>query len=306
MKLHLSGWHNGIIGLENKVIDIVKGQIRPRATEQELHDYYDECVEKLQNHSEYFEEQQAFQETLEEAKIKKPKLIARNPVYPGFFRSKPYFESFERMFNPDKKIESKYFYNAQFRISIPLSEDSLFTEIIDSSSENITRISEEGIDKEEHRARIEIPNDRTPAETKFSTFHESLHYITFQYQIKSKRLFAKNVDGSKKERHIAENIIQEGVTDELTDLLLEDDKDALFESRWEFYQRRNPHQIPRMLISLAASVGTGLSIGKGIDNPAFLSFTPISIALGILAYNKYKNSKKQLLTQPIERKIFKI
>ena len=114
-----------------------------------------------------------------------------------------------------------------------------------------------------------------------------------------------NKYNSKKERYVAEKIIQEfGVVEELTDLLLEDDKEALFEERWKKYEFLNPNI--RFPFIVPSSITLGLLIGFSFSNPWLIPLIPVPKIVSTIAYNKYKKSKKQELTNSAERKKFKI
>ncbi len=272
MKLNLSGLHGGVIGLENKVIDLSKREIRPKVTEQELEIYYEECIRKFSTYSEYFEDQKAFKKTINDSLNNKPRLLAREPKYPGLFSFWYWLSPRDEFWQESKKLREKYFFAGRYSFA---------------------------------EKRIEIPNDRTKGETKATTYHETLHHIILGYCFESNRLITKDdADYSKIKRNVAEFWTHEGLVNYFTDLLLEDDKEALFYERWLSYKLKNQHIF--FLSITPAALATGFLLGEGISNPELLPLTIVPYIISSYVYDKYKNSKKEKLTEKVERTKFKI
>jgi len=301
MKLNLTGWYNGLIGLEKNVIDLKQWETRPRVTEEDLQRYHDECLGKLAGHQEYFEDEQAFTEVLEEIRYKKrPELVARESVYPGFFNHTHSFNALQSIFEKGYYTEDdKYFYVPRCSLPIRLSQDSPYRKLIEDSDERIHK------EPCEMQPKIEIPNDSNQAQAKASLFHEALHHVITNYQIKSGRLVTEEGDySSKKERYVAERFIHEHVIEELTDVLLEDDKEALFARRWIEYEVIHAHE--KAFSTMSTAIPCGILLGLGLSYPWLLPFAAIPPILKNILYNRYKDSKKEELTQIRERKAFKL
>ena len=305
-KLNLSGWYKGIIGFKDKVIDLGRMEVRPRITEKELEEYYEECIEKLEEHSEYFIDQEAFEETRKNILgPKRAELIARDPVYPCIFDLREYKNLFKILSDPRKaKTEGRYFYIPRYVALIPLSEDSPYFELIDTSSKDIIKVSKEELTQKMFKPKIEIPNDRTKAEAKGYTFHETLHHFLLNYLIESRRLLTpSDIDLSKEEKYIVEYWLQESVVEELTDLLLEDDEEALFEERWLMYEAMNPVSV---FLKMGTAISTGMLLGLGLNNPELLPLVGVPSIVKNITIKKYRESKREGITRSIRRREFKI
>lgn len=304
MKLNFSGWYQGLLGLEDKVIDYSNLKIRRRATEGELRKYYDQCIDKLEDISEYFVDQEALKKVNQDIlSSKAPKLVARDSVYPGLFNVKYHTQILDNLLNPEKAVEeSKYFYVPECRTVIPLKEGSPFMKLMEEPDPEQER---EG--KKPENAII-IPNDRTKAKTKGHTFHETLHYVILNYQIETGWLFTEDGKFKKrKDRHIAENFMHEAVVEELTDILLEDDEEALFALRWDRHELfdRSVNSVKALSVFISGG-STGLIIGTGFSYPWLLPFLPVPTIIKNKIYQRYKNSKRDEILRPRERKKFEI
>ncbi len=154
---------------------------------------------------------------------------------------------------------------------------------------------------------IEVFDDRNQAETKATTFHESLHYLILRYQTETGRNFVDTfvINGvSQLERYQAEYLIHERVVGILTDKLLVHDQDALFESRWPAYSLSNSKS--RFWANTPSSFLNGLILGFSVANPYLLPLALVPGRVRDFALEKYKQSKKEELTKPAEYPEFKI
>jgi hypothetical protein len=305
MKVNLSGWYVGRIALDDRIIDLTENEIRPRITEPELRGYHDECIKKLETFANHFEDVKAFEKTLEEIKgPKRVNLVARDAHYPGLFNTKHLDKSIESLFNPEKIEDvSKFFYSSQYIAIIP-TKNNPFVVFYDDPEKAMNKISQEEC-KRQGLPKIEIPNDRTRAEAKGSTFHETLHHVIVNYQINSGRLITKEGGWKTKEdRRAAESLMQEDIVMYLTDILLEDDKDALFEQRWQLHELNHPGA--EIIIDLAMLLPAAYIVGTNIMNPKWIPLALIPLATKPYAYGKYKKSKKEEFTKPMEKAEFKI
>lgn len=308
MKLNLSGWYNGLITLENRVLDLDRLQIRPKLTEEDIKKEYEGCLNNLDVISEYFEDQEAFEKTRNKLIYERPKFVPKDPKYPtinpfNFKAQKEYQQEAMSIFNPNKTKPGKYFLAACLQIRIPLKDDSPFLKLHD---EEAPQEDQKPVETLEEKAIMLIPNDRLYKNAKASIVHESLHYIIVNYQLESKKLITKDEDfisRPKAERKIIESFAQEGIVEYFTDLLLENDKEALFENRWTRYE---PNAIHYKLTDLSRSLFTVLALSQGISYPEILPLAPIFYTASTIAKRKIKSSKKEELIKPRERRKFKI
>ncbi len=304
MKLNLSGWYLGRIGLEKLVIDLSRAQVRRRATEADLEKYYAECIKKASQHPEYFANQEAFQRTIDDVlAAKKAKLVAKGPNYVPLWNIKAQKGEIDQFLNNlgNDSSTSKYFYGARIHISWPLGEGSVFAQLVDKGDPNIS------VTKVEQWATMEVPNDRTLAETKTSTIHETLHWLITYYQILSGRLMISRAKmdelGTKKDQRRAHYFAQEGAIEYLTEVLLEDDKETLLEHRWSRYNRRAAW---KKVAEFAVPIATGSLLGLSITNPVLTPLIFAPAAISRICYALYRHAKREELTMPIERVQFKI
>ena len=295
----MSGWYMGRIGLETKVIDLFKHEIRPRATEQDLQRYYDECIMRLGDYADHFADQSALKRTLEQALTSRRAVLeAKDPLYPP--RSKfaeHHSKRLQHALYPDDTSlgDDGYFYLGRGFLSVP--SDSLIGKLRESFVQDPKR---KGMNRG-YEVRLLIPNDRAPAETKAQLFHEALHYLIILYQIEAKRLFTGDASVEfTKARYESEVLMQERVVQYLTDLLLEDDKDALFANRHDV-QKQHAVNIPfTVYLFTAFSGGFLISLVRDASIDVGVLAT-ISGALGLRSYRKYKKKEREILTKPAER-----
>ncbi len=287
MKVNLSGWYHGRITLGGKVLDISRKEIRPLTNESDLKKYYNECVSKLEKISPYFEDKESLEKTIEEVRLRNiPHFKAMDLVYPNLF---VYLYNFlkKESKHPNPQPHNKSLYKAHYTYLLTIEKP--FDELYDNpKDEGIEEVPEE---KYEDYPRIEIPNDRTRAETKISTYHETLHHVILLYKMKSKRLLTNNGEKypTKKERRIAEYALQEKTTKYLTDRLLEDDKEALFEYRWGKRKYEYPLVTSINDVIIFSSIALMLS---SMVYPRLLLFVPLPLAGKYYISDKYKNSKR--------------
>ncbi len=304
MKLNLSGWYYGLIGLEKLVIDLSRPQVRRRATKSDLEAYYAECVRKISLHPEYFADESAFRKAIEEVSgTEKAKLVAKESNHVPFWDMKAQRGEIDMLLNLGSALSpSKYFYAARIHTFWPLYEGSVFAQLVDGSELGIVSGAEAG------QTLIEVPNDRSPAETKVSTMHETLHHILLRYQILSGRLMLQpepsDKSVAKRDLRFAEYLTEERVIEHLTDILLEDDKDALLERRWVRYTDRVMWW--KLPAQVAVYATTGVLVGLSIANPVLTPLVFAPGAISRISYALYKHAKSEELTMPIQRIELKI
>ena len=265
----------GRIGLENKVVDFHKLEVRKKVNDSKVREYYDECAEKIGSIENYFEDREAFNRCKTDLIISPPEVSAREPVRLGFYAPKN--EVFNDLGNLKRGEDTKYFLAGRFRFSSDLGKHV-----------------------------IEIPNDETPVEAKASTFYNTLSYFLSNYLEDTKKVLSSE----KGKNSYAQIMMGEGFSrmhtaQILTDFLLADDKEALFEHRWRYYEMINPH---------AKDISFGLTF-TGILGLATLGifvspyFTPLVFLPTLLRgkfYDMYKNSKKEEFTKSVDNIQFKI
>ena len=305
MKLNLSGWSHGLIGLEDKVIDLSRFQIRPKVTEQDIRKHYEDCIDNIDSISEYFSDQEAFKRAKESVLVEMPKFAPRDPKYPSInpFNIKArreYHKEFLSIFDPNaSKIREKYFVAACLQIKIPLGGNSPFPKLYNA----LVKSNHEKTPKKSLEAVMCMPNDRTMEETKASTIHETLHYFIVSYQAESGRLLTQ--DDKFKDinmRRMVEKFAQENVVEYLNDLLLEHDKEVLFQHRWTRYEVYS--STPTLIKLLSFPSYFLLGLGFSFNN--LLPIAPIPLLLSSAIYHMHKKSKKSEFTQPFKRAQFKI
>jgi hypothetical protein len=300
------------VGLDERVIDITRFQIRPKVTEQDLEIHYDDFIYHAEEVGDYFEDRKVFDKVLKDASgERRPKLISRNPNYPFMWVFRKAFMSFDFLRPSERRFHDKYFMSPRCFVSIRRKsgegvgerEEPLDVKLREDLSEKFKQYpGYEGI--------IEIPNDRTFSETKFGTFHESLHYLVHRYHAETGRNFVDTFvkkDLSELEKYQAEHLIDEGVVETLTDKLLTHDRDAQFEARWAHYSFSNEKlQGVGLLVGGSMAIATALVLVSSIDIPYLL---PLSLVPGRVRDNlmeRYKQSKKEEILEPREYPKFKI
>lgn len=300
----------GKIRLENKVIDLATFRIRPKVTEQDLERYYDEFLAHAEEIRDYFEDREGFDRALRYAsEEKQPKLVARNPRYPFMWVFRKEFAS-SRSLNPERRLHDEYFTTSRLLIAMPTKRKIQEEKPCEKEKPLDQRLREDIAEKFKqypgYEGIIEIPNDRTPPETKSSIFHNSLHYLLSRYWAETGREVSQGFirgDLSPLEKYGAKYLITERSVEILTDKLLMHDPDAQFEARWPFHSL-NSSFVP--LAMMGSGVGLGLLVYASLIRPYLF---PLLLAPGIIrdyALEKYKQSKKEEILAPREYPEFKI
>lgn len=298
------------IKLENSVIDLSKFEVRPKITEVDLERHYDSFIEHAEEIGDYFEDRSAFDKALKDASgEKRPKLIARELKYPFMWAFRTSFSPFAFLNPSERRLHDDYFMVASCTAKIPRRQKSGQAEVGEKPLDAM--FGEDIVKKfgqyQGYEGIIEISDDRTQPETKSTTFHESLHYLILRYQAETGRDFVSsftNGNLSQLERYQAENLLHERSVEILTDRLLTHDEDALLENRWSSYSITN--QGFRAGITTPLAITTGLLLASSISNPYLLPLVVVPGRIRDFALEKYKNSKREELTKPVEYPKFKI
>jgi len=296
---------NNKIRLEKIVIDLSELQIRKKTTNEDLERHYDSFIEHTNEIADYFEDKTLFEKCVNDAaKEKRPKLIARDPKYPflWFFRSA--YMPFDFLEPQKRRLRDEYFMVAKCITAIPTKKSTGGRHIDGKLREDI---HEKFKQYPGYECIIQIPNDTTQAQTKESTFHESTHYLVLRYLVeKETNLSEKFIkkEASTTDKYIGEHILQERLTEIMTDKMLSHDKDALFERRWTFYSLHRGGLKP--LIMTASALAIGALAGSSITNPYLIPTIFIPGRIRDYAMKKYRERKKEELTKPVEYPEFKI
>jgi hypothetical protein len=291
----------GHIVLEKRVIDLARMQIRPKVVDSEIDNLYDQFISdayKLRNN---FADTSAFDLSLNQAaKEKRPKIIAREVRYPPFWKKQD-SEIFQR---PEKrKLEDVYFFTPSCIINIP---KKIQEQKVDTRPELDQRFRDE-IGKKfenfpEYEGIIEIPNISSRLEIKPYLYHEAVHYIIARYEVNSGRVAGQEVLESIKdnsERYIVKRVLNESFTIALTDKVLQDDKAALFESRWFYYNFKNGNLA--RLIGLCSAFAAGGIFGSSIVSPELLLIAPAPYFLASYGKKMLKKcTKDRILSENIK------
>lgn len=298
----------GKIRLENTLLDLSTFDIRPKVTEQDLETYYDSFIDHIEEAEDYFEDRNAFDRAVKDAaNEKRPKFVSREPKYPFMWGFRTAFMPFSFLTPTKRRLHDDYFMVGHCITSIPIKnreevqgeEKPLDTALREDISEKFKQYpGYEGI--------IELPNDRTPPETKSTTFHESLHYLITRYQAETGRNFVNvfiKEELPQLKKYQAEHVIHEHTVEILTDKLLAHDPDAQFETRWLPYSMNDGF---KHLAMGASGITTGLLLGSFITQPHLLPLALVPGRIRDYAINKHKQSKKEEILKPIEYPEFKI
>ena len=106
-------------------------------------------------------------------------------------------------------------------------------------------------------------------------------------------------------RYEAEMLMQERVVHSLVNLLLEDDKEAIFAYRHNSIEQ-SPIKMPNT-VPIFLTIGLGSLIGFSINPQIDLAaLAAIGGLLGLRSYKRYKNEEREVLTMPAERLQIKI
>ncbi|MFH1210645.1 MAG: hypothetical protein V1645_01895 [archaeon] len=299
---------DGKIRLEKIVIDLSEFKIRRKTTEEDLERHYDSFIEHLGEIKHHFEDKKIFEKcTKDVASEKKPKLISREVKYPflWFFRN---VDKTHDYLNPEKRrLNDRYFTAPQCTVCM---------------STGVTKSEKKGVSLDErlkedieqkflqylgYEGIIEIPNDMNQAETKESTFHESVHYFILRYVKERKtdfvNIFVKK-DISELDWYNAHHIIQENITEILSDEMLVHDKDALFEGRWLNYLTQRGRL--RQIIMGASAFAMGILTAASITRPYLMPTILLPGRIRDYSLKKYKESKREELIKPVNYPEFKI
>lgn len=295
----------GKIRLENKVLDLATFQVRPKTTEHNLETYYNSFIEHAEEIKDYFEDRNAFDVALRDAsKEKRPKLIPRDTKYPFMWAFRTAFMPFDFLMPSKRRLHDKYFMTAHCITSVPIKTKPEEEKHLDE------RLREDIAEKFKqypgYEGIIEIPNDKTRAETKSTTFHEALHYVVIRYHAETGRNFVNafiREELPPLEKYQAEQTIHERIVEILTDKLLTHDSDAQFENRWIHYSLNEGF---RHLAMGASGIATGVLIGTSISHPYLLPLAFVPGRVRDYAINRNKRSKKEEILKPIEYPNFKI
>ena len=300
--------------VKNKVIDFEDFEIREKTTNKDLDKYYDFFVEKAPCLKEYFEDYNGFDQSLREAsKEKKPKIIARDPFYPSswkylFMPWKIGKDMFPFLYPKTRRFDDRKFKGAHCILNFPLNEG-------DGKRQSINPKFSEDLEKKlqqfpDYEGIIEVGNDRNKEETKGTLFHEGLHYLIGRYFYNTGRRMLKEEemqDLSDEDRIVRRYLKEEGIVNLMTDKLLQDDKESLFEHRWQEYTvwNFNYSDTKGMIYGLSA-LPTGLALGLSLFHPWVL---PLAFAPGRIRdyfFKKHKESKREKLLKHVEYPKFKI
>lgn len=305
MRINIS---QGKIRLENKVIDLSTFQVRPKITEQDLERDYDSFIAHVSEIGDYFEDTSAFDRAVNDASHdKRPKLIARETKHPFMWEFRTSFMPFDFLRPSTRRLHDDYFMVAHCITRIPSKVKTQEGEKGKPLDEKLREdISEKFKQYPEYEGIIEIPNDRTQAETKSTTFHEALHYAIIRYHAETGRNF---VNAFIKEelpqliKYQTEQAIHERAVEILTDKLLNHDPDAQFENRWLHYSLNDGF---RFMVGTASAIATGVLIGTSISNPYLLPIALVPGRIRDYAIDRHRKSKREEILKPIEYPRFKI
>jgi len=294
----------GKIRLENKIIDLSTFQVRPKITDDDLERHYDSFISHIQEVGDYFEDTSSFDRVVNDATYdKRPKLVARETKYPFMNGFRTSFMPFDFLRPSKRKLHDDYFMVAHCITNIPVKEKRREKHLDEKLREDI---AEKFKKYPNYEGLLEIPNDRTQAETKSTTFHEALHYVIIKYSAETGRNFVNafiRKDLPQLEKYQAEHAIHERAVEILTDRLLIHDPDAQFENRWLHYSLNNGFRPLAMGVS---AVATGVFLGTSISYPYLLPMAFVPGRIRDYAVERYKKSKRKEVLKPIEYPQFKI
>ena len=121
---------------------------------------------------------------------KRPKLVARDTKYPLLWGFRTSFMPFDFLRPSTRRLQDDYFMVAHCITRIPSKVKTKEGEKEKPLDEKLREdISKKFKQYPEYEGIIEIPNDRTQAETKSTTFHEALHYAIIRYHAETGRNF---------------------------------------------------------------------------------------------------------------------
>ncbi len=295
------------IRLENKVIDLSTFQVRPKITEEDLERNYDSFISHIQEVGDYFEDASAFDRAVDDAaNDKRPKLVARETKYPfmGGFRTS--LMPFDFLRPSERRLHDNYFMVAHCITRVPSKKEK--TQEGDKPLDEKLRvdIAEKFKQYPDYEGLLEIPNDRTQAETKSTTFHEALHYVIIRYHAETGRNFVNafiKEDLPQLEKYQAEHAIHERAVEILTDKLLTHDQDAQFENRWLHCSLNDGF---RPLVGGVSAIATGILLGTSISHPYLLPVAFVPGRIRDYAVERHKKSKREEVLKSVEYPKFKI
>jgi|SRR3989338_1971114 len=298
----------GKIRLESKVIDLSTFQVRRKITEQDLERDYDSFIAHVREIGDYFEDTSAFERAVNDAADdKRPKLVARETKYPFMWAFRTSFMPFGFLRPSTRRLHDDYFMVAHCITKIPSKVKIQEGEKEKPLDEKLREdISEKFKQYPEYEGIIEIPNDRTQAETKSTTFHEALHYAIIRYHAETGRNFVNafiKEELPQLEKYQAEQAIHERAVEILTDKLLNHDPDAQFENRWLHYSLNEGFG---HLVGDASAIATGILLGTSINHPYLLPLALVPGRIKDYAIDRYRKSKREEVLRPVEYPHFKI
>ncbi len=302
----------GKIRLENRILDLATFQVRPKATEHDLETYYDDFIAHADEAKDYFEDRKAFDRALKDASDeKRPKFVPRDSKYPFMWALRTTFMPFDFLRPSKRRLHDEYFMAAHCIAAVPRKNKEKSKEGEEPLDKRLREdISEKFKQYPGYEGIIEMPNDRTPPETKSTTFHESLHYLVIRYQAETGRNFVNafiREELPQLEKYQVEHAIHERAVEILTDKLLSHDSDAQFEARWPFYSLSSEKfQGVRLLAGGSMAIATGILLGSSISKPYLLPLAFVPGRIRDYVLEKHKQSKKEEILKPMEYPEFKI
>jgi len=297
----------GKIRLENKVIDLSTFQVRPKITEEDLERNYDSFISHIHEVGDYFEDTSAFDRAVSDATDeKRPKLVARETKYPFMWGLRTSFMPFDFLRPSVRRLHDDYFIVAHCITIVPSKKE----QTSEGNKPLDKRLREDIAEKfkqfPEYEGLLEIPNDRTQAETKSTTFHEALHYVIIRYHAETGRNFVNafiREDLPQLEKYQAEHAIHERAVEILTDKLLTHDPNAQFENRWLHYYLNDGF---RHLVGGVSAITTGILLGTSISHPYLLPVAFVPGRIRDYAIERHKKSKREEVLKLVEYPKFKI
>ena len=270
MRINLSGWYYGKISVGDIVLDITTFPIlRPKVTQDQIIDNYNQTLEKVIDLQELFEDKEAFLDSVKELNLKdglnKTRLLVKEPSYPPLFWDKQ--DSLEEQVLDPKKALKKHRYFSRSRLLL------------------------KEYDIEGTNAKIEIPSNRTKNQVKIDITHLTLSYLIEVYQNKTNRHLDQG--DSIYYDSVTDRIIADKIVDGLTDIILEDDKKTQIESRYLNQETKGgftPLKGVLNVISLASIAYVGY---KSLNNPSFLFLMPAIYIARNTIYSSIKKTKGQ-------------
>ncbi|MFC1697159.1 hypothetical protein ACFL1H_02410 [Nanoarchaeota archaeon] len=300
MGANLSGWWKGQYAFGDKIFTLGNLSIRDKIKDDYVEECYDWSIDKIKQHPEYFKNNDAFMETFDIVLNKRrPKLVARETVYPNFFKPNFPKTATDLYFSKD---DPKYFNVAHVYPFIKSDENhpsrKLFMEAIKVTGKSIDEVLNLKNNSKTReivldRPLIEIPNDENKYHVKTSTLHEALHNFIAEYEFITGKLFTDDDEFSKHsnpEKILYERIIEENFVQSLTGILVKDDEMLTIEHKRP-YQQLSDYK-PRLL-GFIQPLCMGLVIGQSIIHPELLPLLALPPLIKRLFRDKIENRQNQ-------------